>query len=69
MDDNLRREIIGNQTVHSYASKLLIEFATLTKHVKPMAAAKLAFVFRISFGDALAVMSEMSVQDPYSEVY
>jgi len=53
--------IINGASIHRVAERLILETRRNTKFFKPIAAAKLAFLYGIDFGDALAIICEMSV--------
>lgn len=57
----LAARIIGNDSIHSVAERFILEARQNTKWFKPIAAAKLAFVYGISFGDACSVIAEMDL--------
>lgn len=51
--------------IHRAAELFILELRQSTNFFKPIAAAKLAFLYKIPFGDALAVVSEMDLT-PYT---
>lgn len=70
MDINaIRAQITKDACMHTVAARIILETRKNTKFYRPMATAKLAFVYQVPFKDALAVISEMDVQDPPPVVY
>jgi len=58
--------IIKGADIHRVAERIILELRQSTNFVQPIAAAKLAFLYEIPFGDALAVVSEMDLT-PYKD--
>jgi len=54
-------KIIKGASIHRVALRIIEETKANTKWHKPIAAAKLAFLYEIQFDDAFAVISEMDL--------
>lgn len=59
--DEIAARIIKGASIHRVALRIIEETKRNTKWFKPIAAAKLSFLYRVSFEDAFAVISEMDL--------
>ena len=66
--DEIAAKIIKGASIHRVAARIILEVKQNTKFFKPIAAAKLAFLYQIPFGDACAVIAEMDLTPPGSVV-
>jgi hypothetical protein len=62
--DEIAAKIIKGASIHRVAERIILETKPNTEFFKPIAAAKLAFLYRIDFGDACAIVSEMDLTPP-----
>lgn len=62
--EEIAAKIIKGAGIHRVALRIIEEVKANTKWHKPIAAAKLAFLYQIPFGDACAVVSEMDLTPP-----
>ena len=66
--DQLAEKIINGASIHRVALRLIEEAKRNTKWFKPIASAKLAFIYRIPFCDAFAIIAEMDLTPPFQVV-
>ena len=57
--DKIAAQIIKGATMHRVAERLILETKPVTKAYKAIAAAKLAFIYRMPFDWSVAVIEEM----------